>query len=235
MPFCTQSGARYGRLLVGPADCVLVTARAGIRLNASMRTGALEITDLLWPVDSAGKRLPVVKDQAVALLSSRGQSRAARLVARMPVRDGLIDPDRLDRLGLRIHCELQRLGEELQVDRRVAALLDAPIRRLLATSSDPVAIVDVGCGLGHVVRAAAARDLFPAEVQLVGVDLNPLLIDEARRLATLEGLHCHFIAGDAFNPALTMADPRRTIIISTGLLHHFSEKECGFQQECPAT
>lgn len=143
----------------------------------------------------------------------------------MPVVHGDLDPAYLDRLGLSIHRELQRLGEELQLDRRVAALLEEPIRVLKAASPRPVFVVDVGCGLGHVIRSAASRDLFDAHVRLVGVDLNPVLIDEASRLARAEELDCRFVAGDAFAPGVAVTDPARTIVISTGFLHHLSEDE----------
>lgn len=190
-----------------------------------MRTGPVEITDLLWPVDEEGRPVPVVRDEAVALLRERGQPAAARLVASMPRLDGLIDLAYLEGLALRIHRELQRLGEELQLDRRVAELLHAPIHRLLAADPSPVTVLDIGCGLGHVLRASSARRLFPTDVWLVGVDLNRVLIAEARRLAAAEALDCRFVHGDAFDLTVVGADPARTVVISTGLLHHFEPTE----------
>ena len=169
--------------------------------------------------------MPVVKDDVVQTLLSRGQPRAARLVARMPAEDGCIEAGYLDALGLRIHRELQRLGEELQLDRRMAALLLEPLRRLGASSAGPVSVVDVGCGLGYVVRAAAARRLLGPEVRLIGVDLNPLLVEEARRLATAEELDCEFVAGDALASVEAVSDPAMTVVISTGFLHHLGEVE----------
>ncbi|HEY0889492.1 MAG TPA: class I SAM-dependent methyltransferase [Nocardioides sp.] len=143
----------------------------------------------------------------------------------MPTNDGMLDEVYLDRLALRIHYELQRLGEELQLDRRVAALLAPWIARLQAAGRTPVRVVDVGCGLGHVIRAAAAHRHFPPGVELVGVDLNRALVNEARRLASVEQLDCNFIAGDAFAPGVAINDPSRTIVISTGLLHHLDLRE----------
>lgn len=190
-----------------------------------MRPGDVEITDLLWPLDGSGDRLPVVQTEVVSLLSDRGQRQAARIVARMPSRGGCIDEAFLDALAVRVHHELQRLGEELQLDRRVAALLEEPLRRLRASGTGPVRVVDVGCGTGHVVRAAAAHRYFSPDVELVGVDLNPVVIGEARRLARLEGLDCEFVNGDAFAPGTAITDPARTIVISTGLLHHLGEAD----------
>lgn len=74
----------------------------------------------------------------------------------------------------------------------------------------------MGCGLGFVVRAMAASSALGADVELVGVDLNPVLIAEARRLAELEGLACRFTQGDAFRPGLAVQDGACSIIISSG-------------------
>lgn len=201
------------------------TLSAPVRLTVVMRAGALEITDLLWPIDDEGVLQPVGRDEVVGALTSRGQRRAAAIVARMPHHDGLIDDAYLRGLALRIHRELQRLGEELQLDRRIAAQLGPKIDLLRSTSSEPVTIVDVGCGLGHVMRASAAHGYFGEGVHLVGVDLNRILITDARRLAEVEGLACRFVHGDAFDLPALEVDPTRTIVISSGLLHHLDPTE----------
>jgi SAM-dependent methyltransferase len=187
-----------------------------------MRSGPLEITDLLWPVDQDGLLVPVVRDHAVEALKSRGQRRAARLVSTFPHRDGLLESSYLQALAFRVHCELQRLGEELQLDRRVSAYLAPHLARLQTDSGRKVTVLDVGCGLGHVVRAMAAHRWLPPDVELVGVDLNPMLIAHASGLAKQEALQCRFVVGDAFAPGLAIDDPESTIVISTGLLHHVS-------------
>lgn len=182
-----------------------------------MRPGPLEITDLLWS-DSGD---PVLRDEAAELLRSRGQRRAARIVARLPERDGVLDVAAVDALGLRIHRELQRLGEELQLGRRVASVVGT----LLPTGDSPVRVVDVGCGLGHVLRSIAAHGDLPEHVELVGVDLNPVLVSEASRLATIEGVGCRFVSGDAFEPGVAVADGARTVVVSSGLMHHLAPDE----------
>lgn len=83
----------------------------------------LEITDLLWQTDDTGSRLPVLKADVMARLEACGQRRAARIVSRMPSSDAVLDPRYLDALGIKVHCELLRLSEELQFGRRVEALL----------------------------------------------------------------------------------------------------------------
>lgn len=191
-----------------------------------MRTGPLEITDLLWSFDGSGARGPVDRAAVASLLRSRGQRGAARIVSRLQAgSDGSLDPAAVDALGLRVHYELQRLGEELQLWRRVAALVGDLLARLRLDDGGPVRLVDVGCGTGHVLRAIAANAALPAYVELVGVDLNRVLVAEAERLARTEDLGCRFVAGDAFAEGGAVADGPRTIVISTGVLHHLGPDE----------
>jgi len=183
----------------------------------------LEITDLLWSFDADGQPVAVSKAAVVGRLTALGQRRAARIVSAFPAPDGILDPGYVDALGLRVHCELQRLGEELQFARRIAALLSPIVDTIRLHGPGPVRIVDVGCGLGFVLRAMAASSALGAGVELVGVDLNPLLIAEASRLAEQEGLACRFEQGDAFEPELAVQDGARCVIISSGFVHHLPE------------
>lgn len=183
----------------------------------------LEITDLLWPVDAGGAPVPVAKADVLDRLRARGQHRAARIVSAIPDVAGILDPGYVDALGLRVHCELQRLGEELQLGRRIAALLCPLVETIRRRGADRVRVVDVGCGLGFVLRAMAACSALGPDVELVGADLNPVLVAEARRLAALEGLACWFAQGDAFRPGLVVKDGACSIVISSGLMHHLPE------------
>jgi SAM-dependent methyltransferase len=182
-----------------------------------------EITDLISPPD----RRPVSRADTVALLRANGQYKAARIVARLPVNGEHLDAGHVDGLMVRIHCELQRLGEELQLGRRVAAHLSPWVRRLLAQSDAPVRIVDVGCGIGGVLRWLACHRVFGDRVELVGVDFDPVLIQYAQRLAAAEHLACRFIVGDAFEPGTAIEDAARTIVISSGVLHHIPDGDLG--------
>lgn len=186
-----------------------------------------EITDLLWSHDPSGEPsgTPVVVTEAAERLRQRGQHRAARLVERLPSRDGLLDPDEMDRLGLRVHCELQRLGEELQMGRRVEAMLRPLVATLHHATGQPVQIVDVGCGLGFVLRWLAAYGELGAPVELIGVDFNAALIRRARQLAAVEALDCRFLVGDALRAEPVLQAGERTVLISTGMLHHLSPAE----------
>ena len=187
----------------------------------------LEIIDLLWQADAAGHRMPVVQSEAVSMLADLGQQRAARIVARMPsATDGVLDPGYVDDLMVRVHFELQRLSEELQLARRVAGLLGPLVTRVRAMAGGgAVRVVDVGCGVGYVVRWLAATSALGTSVDLVGADLNATLVGAASRLASREGLRCQFVQADAFAPGAVIEDGPRTVVISSGLLHHLPAAE----------
>ncbi|MFI1172727.1 class I SAM-dependent methyltransferase [Streptomyces melanogenes] len=179
----------------------------------------LEISDLITAVDpQSGHRLPVSRAEVIRLLDEAGDARAARIVAGLPTdRDGLLDPDAVDRLLVSVHAELQRLSEELRIGERLVHLLGPLFQAIRATSGPGrYRLVDVGCGLGYAVRWLAATNALGPDVELVGVDLDAALVTEAGRLARAEGLDCHFIHGNAFD--LPQA---ATVYISTGVLHHF--------------
>ncbi|NHA68211.1 methyltransferase domain-containing protein [Phycicoccus flavus] len=190
-----------------------------------MRADAVEITDLLWDVAADGVRRPVRRSAVVDRLRATGQHGAARIVARMPATDDVLDPDAVDALGVRVHCELTRLVEELQFPRRVAATLAPVLDRLRAAGPGPVRVVDLGCGLGYVVRSLARSGLLGPDVELVGVDLNPVLVAEAERLRRDEDLACRFVHGDALAPGVAVERPGRTVVVSSGVLHHLSTEE----------
>ena len=184
----------------------------------------LEITDLLWQPDGHGGSRPARGAEIRAALLERGQHRAARIVARMPSSRGTIDAEYLKALAIRVHCELLRLSEELQFGRRVQAQLAPILTDLRTTSDDAIRIVDLGCGLGFVLRSLAASSGLGPDVQLVGVDLNSALTERARDLARQERLTCQFICDDAMHPQAAVQDAARTVVISSGLMHHIPER-----------
>jgi len=67
----------------------------------------------------------------------------------------------------------------------VAALLEPVLVRTGA-----VRVVDVGCSLSYMVRWLAATRLLGERIELVGMDLNPVLVAGAARLAEAENLDC---------------------------------------------
>lgn len=178
-----------------------------------------ELSDLIVDYDP---RTLERRDVALATVLARvGPSRSARAVARRLARaDGLLDRDRVDEVLVRSHLELQRLHEEFRVGDLLCALL-APMLELVREriGDRRVRIVDLGCGLGYIVRwLAAGRRLGPG-VDLIGVDCNRVLVTAAQRLAEDEWLDCRFICANAF-----ALDEPADIIMSTGVLHHFRDE-----------
>ena len=182
---------------------------------------------MIWSCDATtGERLSVSASGVVETLRASGQARAARLVAALPTDGDALDPHHVDRLLWRVHAELQRLSEELQMPRRVAHTIKpwiGKIRRDHPTGR--VRVLDIGCGLGYVPRWLSSRNVFDGPVEYVGVDHNSTLIGYAQQLAKDEHLDCAFIAGDAFSLAAAIPEPETTIVISTGLLHHLTQPE----------
>ncbi|MFE0512489.1 class I SAM-dependent methyltransferase [Streptomyces sp. NPDC058964] len=179
----------------------------------------LEISDLITAVDPhSGHRLPVRRAEVIQVLRESGDERAARIVAGLPAdQHGVLDPHAVDRLLISVHTELQRLSEELRIGERLVHLLGPLFTAIRSTTGQgPYRLVDVGCGLGYLVRWLAATNALGADVDLVGVDLDATLVCEAARLAHAEGLKCRFVRGNAF--ALPEA---ATVYVSTGVLHHF--------------
>ncbi|MBB1158383.1 class I SAM-dependent methyltransferase [Amycolatopsis dendrobii] len=176
----------------------------------------LEISDLVAEWDpSTGERLPVLRADVVAALRAAGDERAARIVRRIPVLGEVLDPAAVDRLLIRAHTELQRLNEEVRMAQRFAELL-APILAAVRARGIRPRVVDIGCGLGFIVRSLASSGVLGRDVDLVGVDFNRALVAEASRLAEDERLPCAFVCGDAF----ALAEDA-TVYLSSGVLHHF--------------
>ncbi|WP_158847705.1 class I SAM-dependent methyltransferase [Saccharothrix deserti] len=176
----------------------------------------LEISDLVAVWDPVtGERLPVHRGEVIARLREVGDERAARIVQRMPVTGEFLDPVAVDRLLVRVHTELQRLNEELHMAQRFTEILVPVLTAVRAAGSRP-RIVDIGCGIGFMVRSLAASGVLGTDVELVGVDFNRALVDEATRLAEDEQLPCTFVCADAFALA-----EEATVYLSSGLLHHF--------------
>ncbi|MEK0097011.1 methyltransferase domain-containing protein [Streptomyces sp. A475] len=180
----------------------------------------IEISDLVVDHDPGTReRLPVRGADVVARLVAAGDRRGARIAAGMALDDdGNLDPLAVDRRLVAVHTELQRLSEELRLGDRIAELLRPllAVIRAAGRSDGPLRVVDVGCGLGYLVRWLAASGALGPDVDLVGVDFNAALVTEAGRLARAEGLPCRFVRGDAF-----ALDEPATVYVSTGVLHHF--------------
>jgi len=177
-----------------------------------------EISDLIVDFDPESlQRRPVRQANVVGRFLAAGNHTAARIVRGIPSVGGVLDNDAVDAILVQAHTELQRLHEEFQHGRRVLRLLVPLVRAARAAGHrGPLRVVDLGCGLGFVVRWLAARGGLPADVELVGCDYNRALVERAQQLADAESLRCRFVVGNA----LTLAEPAH-IILSTGVIHHF--------------
>jgi SAM-dependent methyltransferase len=175
----------------------------------------LEISDLALACSPAGDRLPVGRDAVVSALRASRDRYGARVARHLPQdATGALDPAAVDAVLLRSHLQLQRLSEELQQGQRAAELLSPVLAVLRAQGVPRPRVVDVGCGLGQVLRWLSwHRPL--GEVELIGCDLNQVLVEAATRLAQAEHLDCTFLAQDAFS----LAEPA-DVVISTGFVHH---------------
>jgi ubiquinone/menaquinone biosynthesis C-methylase UbiE len=100
--------------------------------------------------------------------------------------------------------QVSRWLRELQLQ-ALASLEPAPDDRLL----------DVGCGSGAAVRAAA-----PTVARAVGVDLSPGMIDRARELAAGTS-NIEFSLADAEH--LPFDDATFTILLCTTSFHHYPD------------
>jgi SAM-dependent methyltransferase len=184
----------------------------------------LEILDVLWASEADGTRLPVRRDDAAGRLRASEQHRAAALVDALPTRGGarggVLDEAAVDDAFLAVHLELARLSEFVHVPQRMAQSLRPVVERLRESAEGPVRVVDLGCGIGYDTRILAATGALGPGVEYVGLDFNALLVDAARRLAHLEDIDVRFLVGDALDPELSMEDPDRTLVVSSGVLHH---------------
>lgn len=81
-----------------------------------------------------------------------------------------------------------------------------------------ISVLDLGCGVGRWSRLAAQRG-----ASVVGVDLSPTMIAEARRRASREGLldHCRFLAADISN--FRLRESFHLIVAVTVLQHILDE------------
>jgi SAM-dependent methyltransferase len=176
-----------------------------------------ELSDLIVDYDPETLERRDV-DGSVVLARLVGAPARARRLGRALVRGGgVLDRREMDGVLIRSHLELQRLQEEFHFGDTVRALIVPMIEvARTVTAERPIRVVDLGSGLGYVVRWLAARGALGDDVELVGADYNATLVAAAQRLADDEGLRCRFVVGNAF----ALAEPVH-VVISTGVLHHF--------------
>jgi len=187
-----------------------------------MHPDDLEISDLIVDYDASSLERKRVRWQPVLEYFRGRRDRAAtRIVGSLP-RDGeFFDNDEIDQILLMSHMELQRLEEEFLHGQRILDLVRAMVTAAeLHGVPKPFRAVDIGCGLGYIVRWLTCFGGLGAGVELVGVDYNACFVRTARVLAEQEGLRCRFEVGNAES----LAAPA-TFYLSSGVLHHFRGRD----------
>jgi 2-polyprenyl-3-methyl-5-hydroxy-6-metoxy-1,4-benzoquinol methylase len=178
----------------------------------------LELSDLIVDYDVDTLRAREVRQaEVVERLQRNGQRWAARYARALPATNGVLDRAHCEQVLLRAHTELQRLNEEFLQAERMRLILRPVLEALRAAGTPgPLRVVDVGGGLGYMVRSLAAHGRLGRDVELIGCDMNPTLIGAAKALTDAESLWCDFRLANAF----TLAEPAH-VFISTGVVHHF--------------
>jgi SAM-dependent methyltransferase len=182
-----------------------------------MRPDWPELSDLLLDTDSVTlARKPVSREAVRAVLRQHGMRTAEKILDGIPGGE-VLDVATVDGILVRSHCELQRLSYEFRNGHRLLQLL-GPLLAVLRErlTERPIRIVDIGCGMGFVLRWLAAYGALGDDVELLGCDFNPTLIGHAERLAREEGLRCHFRVANAFT-----LERQAHVFLSTGVIHHF--------------
>lgn len=198
------------------SPCEPVTVREAFAVPGVSSRGVVEISDLVvdYDPDTLARR-DVRKADAIERARELPR-RARRIVGALPSDGEYLDRAAVDGILLRSHLELQRLHEEFRVGDVIRAALARVLDLVRAIAPPPIRVVDLGCGLGFVIRWLAARGRLGDDVELVGADYNGALIAAAQRLADAERLPCRFAVANAFR----LAEPAH-VVMSTGVLHHF--------------
>ncbi|MCA9569070.1 MAG: methyltransferase domain-containing protein, partial [Myxococcales bacterium] len=154
------------------------------------RADWLELSDLVLDIDPTTlERRPVDVGHVHDVLTAQGNPWGARILASLPTDGrGSYAPAAVDALLVRCHLELQRLALELQQGARTRDRLRGLLPWVRERVEGPIRIVDVGCGIGYVLRWLAAWGELGSDVELIGCDFNLALLEEARRLARADGL-----------------------------------------------
>jgi 2-polyprenyl-3-methyl-5-hydroxy-6-metoxy-1,4-benzoquinol methylase len=175
-----------------------------------------EVSDLIVDYDPVSLTRRDVRKEAVLEALARSPRITRRLARSLPAQDGVLVRADVDGVLVRSHLELQRLHEEFRVGPMILGFV-RPLIELVrtATGRKHCRLVDLGCGMGYIVRWLATHGEL-ADVELIGADYNLALLHAAQQLAREENLPCRFVAANAF----ALEEPA-DIVMSTGVLHHF--------------
>lgn len=179
----------------------------------------LEISDIIVQYEpSSLRRLPVSRDEAIHKSSSRY---AESIISAIPHNNGILCENAVDQILLDSHKELQRLCEEFYHAQRISKIIQSMVQSIRSMGIQrKIRLVDIGCGIGYILRWLAANQIASDDLTLIGVDFNAALIDHAQKLARAENLQVEFKVANAFHLDLSV-----DIFISSGVLHHFPKQK----------
>lgn len=126
----------------------------------------------------------------------------------------LDDPSVPDKLRRRSLADVARANRLLGGARALAFALDAVTRHL----PSELTVLDVGTGAGDLARLARRR-LRDRRIRVIGFDLSPALVSEAREAgATDDG-----VVGDGLT--LPFSSSSVDLVLCSQLLHHFEKPD----------
>jgi SAM-dependent methyltransferase len=118
------------------------------------------------------------------------------------------------------------VGNAQAYDRITGVLLggfyDAVAADIAATAASGAAVLDVGCGPGHLTRRLADLGL-----EATGIDLDPDMIERAGARGAPEAVG-RYLAADV--AALPFEDDAFDIVASTLSMHHWADAEAGLAE-----
>ncbi len=114
-----------------------------------------------------------------------------------------------------------RSYESSWMQSRLFARVHSAVLDLAASLSPPASVLDVGCGTGRLLRAAATR--WP-DAQLIGVDPAQGMVDIARELTW----GATFYRG--LGESLPLPDSSVDLALSTLSFHHWHDKSAGVRE-----
>ena len=116
-----------------------------------------------------------------------------------------------------------RTYEESWMQARLFGRVHAAVLDLAAslTGSAPASVLDVGCGTGRLLRAAASR--WP-DAQLIGVDPAEGMVEVARHLTPGATIH------RGLAEALPLPDASVALAFSTVSFHHWHDQAAGVRE-----
>ena len=132
-----------------------------------------------------------------------------RVIEKLPAdSDGTLNSKAVDDLLVTVHCEMQRISEGFSTAAACRNCLDRSWKQCGPGVQTP------GCVWSDVLDAAPALSCagWPPTTpcpttSVIGADYNAALIEEARRLASIEDLRCRFVVATRFS---LISQPRFT-------------------------